>query len=630
MLHSLSDSNFGGFKGVGASGGIGMWVFAKAPARYDAGPNDAAQNLFRNRGKTSFVREVIQNSLDAQDEGATSPVHVSISLDGIRPNGGHGMLELAPHLESCMDNHKEGSEDHERYESMVREIEEEDSRVILGIHDYNTTGAEKSGEGIQNPWGALVYGSGRSSKPSSTSGGSFGHGANAVLVQSKISTVYYYTRFGEDEGKELFTGKCVFETHGNPQAAGAGHGAGGDETVMEVGYFLEDGRGSEFQGGEIPEWCLEARDEAAPEDLKGQKTLGTSVFVACPDYGDDDLALMVCIAIANFACSILSGKLTVSIGSVRLDSKTLKGLYAKYEGEMKKLDEESLIDGDEKAHLQDSWKIASAVLGPSSSETLEVDGYGEVKCYVLEDQDGICKVGVARDAGMLVSYSDKGLNRRGGRRPYNAFAHVIGSEGSKFLRSLENPEHNSFSVNNLKIKGDKREASKRLKKLRDAVNEHIESIVGSSARQSQVIRIMSEILGIKESGRSISRSVIGKIHEIDAERTEREILTRGIDIKKPEKSIFQQSKGKRQHALTNIRTVNEGGGAAVYFDCEASGDARVSIYGSGDSSGKRLIWEGEVVVTSEARNKIELDSLAGDCIISGDAVPVEDLREDGR
>lgn len=173
---------------------------------------DSSSTHFRDDPIPKLVREVLQNSLDANDKNLAGPVSVTIAERYV-PSQSIGADELAKHVESCLTRAVEEDRASLRkfYEQASRAVQSEQIRCLQVI-DSGTLGLKG------RAWNALVFQEGSVEKPGSAPGGSNGVGKNAVLNVSDFRTVFYSTRYVQlREGRiEKFQGKATLMDHRNP------------------------------------------------------------------------------------------------------------------------------------------------------------------------------------------------------------------------------------------------------------------------------------------------------------------------------------------------------------------------------------------------------------------------------
>ena len=186
---------------------------------------DSSSTHFRDDPIPKLVREVLQNSLDANDRDLVGPVEVEIAevyVDG----GAIGANELKSHLESCLERAKDEDRKNVQYfyDKALQALEPEEIRC-LQIVDSGTLGL------IGRSWDALVFQEGSVQKSGAAPGGSNGVGKNAVLNVSDLRTVFYSTRYIQRrEGRvEKLQGKATLMDHPNPHDKGEG--------LQHVGFY---------------------------------------------------------------------------------------------------------------------------------------------------------------------------------------------------------------------------------------------------------------------------------------------------------------------------------------------------------------------------------------------------------
>ena len=136
---------------------------------------DSSSTHFRDDPIPKLVREILQNSLDANDKNIDGPVDVEITERPVHPET-IGAAELQKHLESCLDRAKSESRQNIQsfYERALETIQSSEIRC-LQIVDSGTSGL------TPKHWDSLVFQEGSVEKPGNAPGGANGIGKNAVL-----------------------------------------------------------------------------------------------------------------------------------------------------------------------------------------------------------------------------------------------------------------------------------------------------------------------------------------------------------------------------------------------------------------------------------------------------------------
>ena len=180
---------------------------------YNIGKNQESvfgDSKFALDRKASFIREVIQNSLDVKTK---NPVEISISIDKIPQNKIPGIDELVKRIESCLQI--ANCDAKLEYESAL-ELLKREYVYCLKISDRNTRGVNADiDEKNESAWKALVYDLGNSyGKSRQGAAGSHGVGKKATFIISEANTVYYATKYKNNKGEDicLFEGKHMLST----------------------------------------------------------------------------------------------------------------------------------------------------------------------------------------------------------------------------------------------------------------------------------------------------------------------------------------------------------------------------------------------------------------------------------
>ena len=214
---------------------------------------DSSSTHFRDDPIPKLVREILQNSLDANDRDIDGPVEVEITE---RPIDRKiiGAAELQKHLESCLDRTKSENRRNVQsfYENALETIQPPEIRC-LQIVDSGTSGL------TAKHWDSLVFQEGSVEKPGNAPGGANGIGKNAVLNVSDLRTVFYSTRYvnGREGRVEKLQGKATLMGHPNPYDK--------NEDLQHVGFFSL-AQGNPLLTTEIP-------------DMFRLNNTGTGVFI---------------------------------------------------------------------------------------------------------------------------------------------------------------------------------------------------------------------------------------------------------------------------------------------------------------------------------------------------------------
>ena len=182
------------------------WYFPEETGASDRYVDEFADSKFNINRWVSFVREVIQNSLDVYDFSLSprKPVLVKMEYGLFDKKTIPGCNDLYTFIKHAMDGAVEKKSNRQtinRYKKGL-EILSNEKIGCFKVSDYNTIGV-RSGRDAE--WGALVYDEGRSVKNRPGSAGSHGVGKKAPFIISCVNTVLYST-FNK-AGDRLFEGK---------------------------------------------------------------------------------------------------------------------------------------------------------------------------------------------------------------------------------------------------------------------------------------------------------------------------------------------------------------------------------------------------------------------------------------
>lgn len=466
------------------------WTF---PGNNDAGRegfNASGIAIFAGGLVQSFVREVIQNSLDARDFDS-EPVKIDFSLLAGPKSSFPEISNLLPHIkaaQSAETNIKASTEEGiSFYKRAVKSLESDSPMRVLAIHDHNTVGLD--GETIDTGneeiggWLGLVKGSGITKKSDVDSLGSFGQGAKAPFAISGLRTLFYFTRTSHD-GKlvDRCQGKSILQTMTLPNG----------ELSMATGYFGVKEKLQPLTGSAIPEWVLAER-------LRVTEGKGTSIFIADPylPEGAEELWFEIKVSvIANFYYAILRGNLEVSVGDgTKLSVDTLDSVYESLDllatvtpAEFS----EEICEGIESVQTIHEARKDENSFGNGVSKS-----FGKYDWFIRTG-DGVQgrSVGIARKSGMLITRSAESLKQfRHGVKPFDLFICVVDSLGSEILKSFENPEHNKFQFDRIRDPEKRADYKKKYNSFAAEIRDLIKDLAGYEITDSAKTNDLNDLLG---------------------------------------------------------------------------------------------------------------------------------------
>ena len=409
--------------------------------------NESSSAHFSDAPIPKLVRELIQNSLDARQDGLSEPVTVTFTETSVK-RGLIGAAGLQRHLQSCLGRAKDDDRDDmvEVYDNALSVIGKREI-PCLAVRDTGTMGLNDA------RWKALVLQEGGISKGSGAPSGSYGTGKNAVLNVSDLQAVFYSTRIVEGRRGRIdrLQGKATLTGHMDPNGSG--------EDLQHVGFYA-DRDGSPVVGNRnIPEFFR-------------LDDVGTGVYIMGfnpqSSYWVDQVATSV---IENFFYAIHHQNLVVRVQA--------KGLA------------EVLIDHQTIGYLFDRLRPINRnavhyyrAIRDMGEEDIELTSrflkLGKLRVHLVFAQGAPRRVAHINRNGMLITDSrEQKINPLAprGRSLWPDFVGVAVPEtdsGDLWLRKMENPSHDSLSSGQLRKEEDRREADQRFKQVRRELGEIIE------------------------------------------------------------------------------------------------------------------------------------------------------------
>ena len=398
--------------------------------------NDPSSAYFSDAPIAKLVREIIQNSLDAKESGLTTPVKVKFSEKKIK-RGLIGSSDLEEHILSCLNRAKVSnwSKLQKVYDTALQTLNQRKIRC-LQIVDSGTTGLK------DDHWAGLVHREGAVEKSGGAPGGNFGIGKNAVFNVSDLQTVFYSTRYlnGRRGRVEKLQGKATLMNHVAPDDT--------KEDLQHIGFY-KDSNGEPLLGRDIPSFFR--LDEP-----------GTGVFVMGFNPRSDSWVEEITSAvIESFFYAIHHKQLAVEIEIENGDTVAVT-----YEN----LD--SLFNRDNKA--PNAYHYYKAIRDVEAVQTSKLAKIGALDTYVTMGS-GPRRIAYINRNGMLISDSrEQKINPIAprGRSLWPDFAGVVtpvSDSGDNWIRTMENPSHDSMSPLQLQERSEIRQAERIFKEARDSI-----------------------------------------------------------------------------------------------------------------------------------------------------------------
>jgi hypothetical protein len=290
------------------------WYFKPLDPDY---PDDVtlAQKNFRRESTglpEIFIRELIQNVLDARRDGLTEPAKISIRL--LNSTNGLNRTKLESILKP-LEKHLTAAEHHE-----VREYSDP---TALVVEEYGTKGLtgktdDSRAKGTGQRWANFWHGEGKRSKRGRDLGRA-GQGKITYHMMSAAQTLLAFTvRGGDEEPQSCVFGKCIVQ---KSHEVGSTH-------YMRHGYWRTTNDAVPKQP--LPETSASFINDFR-ETFKLERTIqqGTSWIIPFPLPSATKDALITAV-LKDFHFSIMKGALEVEVCGVKIDTTSVDHLIQKH------------------------------------------------------------------------------------------------------------------------------------------------------------------------------------------------------------------------------------------------------------------------------------------------------------
>lgn len=471
------------------------WYFSDEMSPSDELVDKFADSKFGIDKWSSFAREIIQNSLDAQDDDE-KPVKVTFDLNkelGIDdiPEG----RRIKDILKKCMDvaTNKQTKNSYK----VGLDVLSREKVYCLKISDENTKGVES---GREKAWGAFVFDEGKSVKQRPGSAGSHGVGKKVPFIISSCNTVFYATKNkyfvdGEMKSDSLVQGKTTL-----------------------ISWTDDDGKRKNSKGwyGVIDE-NADPKNRINPIDFSQAEGInsyflrngefGTDVIIVGVNIYDNELEVksqIISAILENFFIAILEEKLEVQVFDELINKVNFDKLFRKY----------YKMQSEIKNGLEGCLRVYQG--DPDKKEDI-YDNYcnylGTVNIYFgLGNEHNKKYYTVVRSHGMRIV--DYRINKAS--QPYTAVVLIEGTQLNELLSSLENAAHDAFVTKdeNMEINP---EAIWALDKVKSIVSQYILEATSIDEKDGQTIDGLSNIItipGVISSVKKKSTSPLVKKHGV--------------------------------------------------------------------------------------------------------------------
>ena len=481
---------------------------------------DPSSSHFSSLPIANLVREIIQNSLDARQPGLNQ-VGVSFTELPIQRND-IGGDELRLHIEQCLARATTESRHaiREVYEQALETLSGDTIRC-LKIHDTGTTGLREPN------WDALVLKEGAVQKDDGTTspGGSYGIGKNAVLNVSDLMTVFYSTRYisGRKGRTELTQGKATLMAHPDPQRPDG-------EQLQHIGFYRAHAQEPMKGLHEIP--TVFRLDET-----------GTAIYIiGFNPHSSDWVAETKAAVISNFFYCIHHQLLQVTVQPLEGPESVINHQTIDIEFEQ--------LKPDSPAHHY--YRTISNQTQGTNARIQAPNPIGPLDVYLVAGT-GPRRAAYVNQNGMLISDSkDQQVNPLSplGRNAWPDYTVVImpsSKEGAGFLGRMENPNHSTLSPNKLRDVHQQQKAIEGLKQARLAIRSFIDEAM-SLAEAEKTTNITELTHHFPEEKPATNRNLLTRIVA--------ENLSTSIETDLAQLPEAEETAGEAPHSAPNIALEN--------------------------------------------------------------------------
>ncbi|WP_423161893.1 hypothetical protein [Stenotrophomonas geniculata] len=451
------------------------WKFLPNPGLEEEGLGHAGIETFKGSPFPGVARECSQNSLDAaakgQDQGS-STVHLVFRLLDVPAGEVPGLKDLASSVRACLSQAKSKKRKKEtEFFTRAAVLVEQKTLPVLLVEDYGTTGL--LGPAVEgSPFHALVKSSGVSQKNVADAGGSFGIGKNAAFAISNLRTVFYSTRYTDDQGKDchLAQGKSILISHED------------GEPLRSTGYWGNADYQPVDDIESLPQWLRRTETGTTVASIGFAQTDGWQWLIA------ESLA-------RNFFSAVREGAIRFSVISpeeqiIEIDAATISDLFKN----------PLLRAAAENTGNSDDLAFSAAMLEALCSETSTVAEFesadaGKFTLTLLQQEGLPRRLGILRN-GMYIadnlSHFGHAMRRFSLSRDFVAVLQPVDLETSARVRDMENPRHDEISADRIDDEKLRKKLKTSFKKLGAWVREYIRDTTTAAAEADILLDEMNQ------------------------------------------------------------------------------------------------------------------------------------------
>ena len=441
------------------------------------GLNDAAMGHFRGSPLPSYVREGLQNSLDAKSKSSGSePVKIKIALRNVAVNSIPNVDQLRVNIKGALECNeiangaKKGTP---TYLKLVKHHEKslkllsQNEIPVLQISDSNTKGMSWGNK--TSDFFTYMKAINHNQK-NAEEGGSHGVGKMATFVISQLRTVFASSVYEVDgELQQATMGKTFLSSVTNK-----------DNILRHaVGYWGENDKYGPVHTNELVESNWMYKSTSSKLEAKNIGTLISSIGFDVTQNPTWDYEIASSI-IMNYFAAIHSNKLDIEVGDkIHINANSLKVFFKQDGSFVKKM---KIIKGENAQFWEKKFDLARDYASlleqdtevKKSTKELPTLGMCQLKLKLGDYDKKVCYI----RNGMKITDDPKldRVSKFQGLMGFVAIFECLDSKGNTILRSMENIAHDKFSVSIVEDHKENKRAQLAIYEMtnwiRDELNNH--------------------------------------------------------------------------------------------------------------------------------------------------------------
>ena len=412
------------------------------------GVNDAGIDTFSVSAINSMVREVIQNSLDAEKINSSKPTLVEFKSFSIPEEEFPGVTQFKSILNKCMtcDVNRNDKDINNIFGNALKELNKEVN--ILRISDFNTCGLLGADTGKRGSiWSRLVKELGTANSNQGAQG-SFGIGKSAPFTCSALRTIFYSSLDKNGIKSNIGVARLVSYLENNS-----------DENSLATGelYWSDNAK------------CLAIQELSNIDKSFIRTQSGTDIFIMGLRQEKNLDKRIIFAVVMNFLVSIWSGKLEVIVNNYKITKKNLKAIIDKFSTEY----DEIITNKQSKedlTNLQNYYTLLNMANKKCHKISIKAIDYGEefgfdnneATLLLMEGEELNRRILMTRKAGMKL-FEQSGIS---GSLSFTGILLITGKKMNSEFRKMETASHDKWALSACRDREDEARLTKMYKDLR--------------------------------------------------------------------------------------------------------------------------------------------------------------------